>query len=49
VFIPLYVVWKVPLYLALLVGGRQKKWERTARQHEERGKPGDAPKPDAST
>lgn len=35
VFIPIYLVWKVPLYLALLVGRRQKKWERTARQHEE--------------
>jgi len=48
VFIPFYVLWKIPLYLALLVGGRQKKWERTARQHEEQPRPEDAPKPDAT-
>jgi hypothetical protein len=30
-FIPLYVLWKVPLYLSLLVRGKQRTWERTAR------------------
>jgi hypothetical protein len=29
--IPLYVLWKIPLYARYLVGGGQKKWERTER------------------
>lgn len=28
---PLYVLWKVPIYLSFLVGGRQKAWVRTER------------------
>lgn len=31
-FVPFYLVWKVPLYVALLFKGRQKSWERTARK-----------------
>ncbi|HVZ85329.1 MAG TPA: glycosyltransferase [Polyangia bacterium] len=34
VFVPLYLLWKIPLYLALAVRGGQKKWERTARKGE---------------
>jgi cellulose synthase/poly-beta-1,6-N-acetylglucosamine synthase-like glycosyltransferase len=34
VFIPLYLVGKVPLYLALIFRGRQRKWERTTRKGE---------------
>jgi hypothetical protein len=37
---PLYVLWKVPLYISLLVGRRQKTWERT-----ERGGGGSPPAP----
>jgi cellulose synthase/poly-beta-1,6-N-acetylglucosamine synthase-like glycosyltransferase len=33
-FVPFYLVWKVPLYLALLLKGRQRSWERTARKSE---------------
>jgi len=29
--IPIYLVWKVPLYVALLLKGKQKRWERTER------------------
>ncbi len=29
--IPLYVLWKIPLYLSLLLRGGQKTWERTER------------------
>jgi cellulose synthase/poly-beta-1,6-N-acetylglucosamine synthase-like glycosyltransferase len=29
---PLYLAWKVPLYLPLLAGRRQARWERTERQ-----------------
>jgi hypothetical protein len=29
--IPLYVLWKIPLYARYLLGGGQKKWERTER------------------
>ena len=29
--VPLYVAWKVPLYLSLLVGRREKGWRRTDR------------------
>jgi cellulose synthase/poly-beta-1,6-N-acetylglucosamine synthase-like glycosyltransferase len=29
--IPVYLVWKVPLYVALALKGKQKSWERTAR------------------
>ena len=34
VFIPLYLVGKIPLYLALIFRGRQRKWERTTRKGE---------------
>lgn len=30
--IPLYAAWKIPLYLAFLVRGRHRTWERTERQ-----------------
>ena len=33
-FIPWYLVGKVPLYLALIFRGRQRKWERTTRKGE---------------
>jgi cellulose synthase/poly-beta-1,6-N-acetylglucosamine synthase-like glycosyltransferase len=29
--VPLYLLWKIPLYVELAVRGKQKKWERTAR------------------
>jgi cellulose synthase/poly-beta-1,6-N-acetylglucosamine synthase-like glycosyltransferase len=29
--VPLYLAWKLPLYLGYLVRGRHKNWERTAR------------------
>jgi cellulose synthase/poly-beta-1,6-N-acetylglucosamine synthase-like glycosyltransferase len=32
VMVPLYVLWKIPLYLSLLLGGKQRTWERTDRQ-----------------
>jgi cellulose synthase/poly-beta-1,6-N-acetylglucosamine synthase-like glycosyltransferase len=31
VFVPIYLVWKIPIYLALAIGGKQSRWERTAR------------------
>ncbi|MEO5768802.1 MAG: hypothetical protein ABIS92_10665, partial [Polyangia bacterium] len=34
-FIPFYVMWKVPMYLSLVVRGKQKSWERTPRRTEE--------------
>lgn len=34
VFIPLYLVGKIPLYFALVFRGRQRKWERTTRKGE---------------
>lgn len=36
--IPFYVLWKLPLYALMLVKGRHKTWERTARP----GEPGEA-------
>jgi cellulose synthase/poly-beta-1,6-N-acetylglucosamine synthase-like glycosyltransferase len=33
-FIPIYLLWKIPLYLGLALRGKQKKWERTARRRE---------------
>jgi cellulose synthase/poly-beta-1,6-N-acetylglucosamine synthase-like glycosyltransferase len=33
-FVPLYLMWKLPLYVGLLVRGRQRTWERTARRQE---------------
>lgn len=33
-FIPFYVLWKIPLYLSLAWRGKQKTWERTARRSE---------------
>ena len=38
-FIPFYVLWKIPLYLSLVLRGKQKTWERTARSSESAGKP----------
>jgi cellulose synthase/poly-beta-1,6-N-acetylglucosamine synthase-like glycosyltransferase len=32
--IPLYVLWKIPLYLSLLVKGKHKTWDRTRRKGE---------------
>ncbi len=29
--VPLYVLWKVPLYAAFLLGRRERKWQRTER------------------
>jgi len=31
-FIPFYVLWKVPLYVSLALRGKQRTWERTARR-----------------
>jgi hypothetical protein len=33
--LPLYLLWKLPLYALLLVKGRQRTWERTARPGED--------------
>jgi hypothetical protein len=32
--IPLYVLWKIPLYLSLLVKGKHRSWDRTRRKGE---------------
>jgi hypothetical protein len=32
--VPFYVLWKIPLYLSLVVSGKHKTWERTARKGE---------------
>jgi cellulose synthase/poly-beta-1,6-N-acetylglucosamine synthase-like glycosyltransferase len=32
--VPFYVLWKIPLYLSLLVGRKQKTWERTERRRD---------------
>jgi cellulose synthase/poly-beta-1,6-N-acetylglucosamine synthase-like glycosyltransferase len=40
-FVPAYLLWKIPLYVAMGVKGRQRTWERTARRAE-----GDPPPPD---
>ena len=37
-FVPVYLLWKIPLYVGLAVRGRQRVWERTARPAE-RGDP----------
>ena len=39
--VPFYVAWKLPLYGLLLLKGKQRTWERTARPGEgtERGSP----------
>ena len=37
VLMPLYLARKIPFYLALIVRGRQRKWERTARKGEPPG------------
>jgi hypothetical protein len=29
--VPFYVLWKLPLYAALLIGGRERHWKRTER------------------
>ena len=34
--IPAYLGWKIPLYVGLLLKGKQKSWERTARAAEQR-------------
>lgn len=31
---PFYLLWKLPLYLRMLLGGRGRNWHRTVRQHE---------------
>lgn len=28
---PLYIAWKIPLYLAFLIGRREREWQRTER------------------
>lgn len=33
-FVPAYLLWKIPLYVGLAIRGKQKKWERTARAPE---------------
>jgi hypothetical protein len=33
-FVPAYLLWKVPLYVGLAIKGRQRVWERTARAGE---------------
>jgi cellulose synthase/poly-beta-1,6-N-acetylglucosamine synthase-like glycosyltransferase len=30
-FVPVYLLWKTPLYVGLAIKGRQRAWERTAR------------------
>jgi hypothetical protein len=35
--IPIYVLWKIPLYVALLVRGKHKTWDRTRRKGEDPG------------
>jgi cellulose synthase/poly-beta-1,6-N-acetylglucosamine synthase-like glycosyltransferase len=35
--VPLYLAWKLPLYLGYLVRGRHKNWERTARNGDKTG------------
>jgi cellulose synthase/poly-beta-1,6-N-acetylglucosamine synthase-like glycosyltransferase len=35
--VPLYVVWKLPLYLSYLARGKHKDWERTARKSDKTG------------
>jgi cellulose synthase/poly-beta-1,6-N-acetylglucosamine synthase-like glycosyltransferase len=34
--VPLYVLWKIPLYLAFIVRGKHKSWDRTQRKGEAR-------------
>jgi cellulose synthase/poly-beta-1,6-N-acetylglucosamine synthase-like glycosyltransferase len=49
-FAPVYLAWKIPLYVALLIKGRQKSWERTARgaaARDEAAKP-EAAKPETA-
>jgi hypothetical protein len=29
--VPLYVLWKLPLYLAFVLRGRHRRWDRTSR------------------
>jgi cellulose synthase/poly-beta-1,6-N-acetylglucosamine synthase-like glycosyltransferase len=36
---PVYLGWKLPLYVSLLLKGKQKNWERTARGTEPTAKP----------
>jgi cellulose synthase/poly-beta-1,6-N-acetylglucosamine synthase-like glycosyltransferase len=31
-YVPFYLLWKIPLYLGLALRGKQKRWERTARR-----------------
>jgi hypothetical protein len=31
VFVPIYMIWKIPLYLAFFFKKKQKTWERTER------------------
>jgi len=31
-YVPFYVLWKIPLYLAFALRGKQRTWERTARR-----------------
>jgi cellulose synthase/poly-beta-1,6-N-acetylglucosamine synthase-like glycosyltransferase len=37
--IPFYVLWKIPMYLSFLAGGRQKTWVRTERTGQGTGEP----------
>lgn len=37
--IPFYVLWKIPMYLSFLTGGRQKTWVRTERTGQGTGEP----------
>jgi cellulose synthase/poly-beta-1,6-N-acetylglucosamine synthase-like glycosyltransferase len=32
--IPLYILWKIPLYVSFITRGQHKKWERTQRKEE---------------
>ncbi len=36
-FVPLYLVWKIPLYLAFFFRRKQRTWERTERKAEPKG------------
>ena len=38
-FIPLYLLWKIPLYVGLALRGKQKSWERTERAADARAGP----------
>ena len=48
ILIPVYLGWKIPLYVGLLLKGKQKSWERTARGTEGPAEPVKSKDGDAS-